>query len=359
MDSAVEESNSLATVSHELAQSYLQNIEDFVNKGDTTYIEITSFNRTSIPDKGERQPLRVLRLLICPLNSDIYPGHPFPDTSYETLEKVLRLEKNYLSFERLQTPSVSFEVPLENDLIGFVMKAGKWDGDATDFSLSGVFNPKAMHSNCILRILVKKDLEVFKKRLYELRQLAWYPLFLPAILIEMRIQELPHILTRIRRFLYRVEKTTGTHKNYLRRLGLTKSTGRSLQDVWNDPDFEIAPAELTSIASDCTYYDLMAQRDNALNKRTSDASLEVSRFSKMDSNDMRTIAAVTLGFLPATFMATLFSTGFFDFHKNGQVVSSWIWLYWLFTVLLTIFVYFGWYWYSWRKRQTLEQDRKV
>lgn len=47
----------------------------------------------------------------------------------------------------------------------------------------------------------------------------------------------------------------------------------------------------------------MAQRDNALNKRTSDASLEVSRVSKMDSNDMRTIAAVTLAFLPATFMA--------------------------------------------------------
>lgn len=124
----------------------------------------------------------------------------------------------------------------------------------------------------------------------------------------------------------------------------------------------------------------MAQRDNALNKKTTEASLEVSRFSKLDSKDMRTIAAVTLAFLPATFMAvcsslpcpltfasfplyiankskTFFSTEFFDFHKDGQVVSPYIWLYWLFTVLLTIFVYFGWYWYSRRNRRASNPEK--
>lgn len=146
------------------------------------------------------------------------------------------------------------------------MNVGKWDDDATDISLSGIFDPKTLHSSCILRILVKQDLVEFKKRLYEMKQLAWYPLFLPAIFIELRIQELPQIMTRIRRFLYRVEKTTGTHKNYLRKLGLTKSTGRSLREVWNDPDFEAAPAELTSIASDCAYYGYACQtRQNLLN----------------------------------------------------------------------------------------------
>lgn len=146
------------------------------------------------------------------------------------------------------------------------MKVGSWDNDATDISLSGVFDPKTVHSSCILRILVKQDLVKFKKRLYEMKQFAWYPLFLPAMIIELKIQELPQIMTRIRRFLYRVEKTTGTHKNYLRRLGLTKSTGRSLREVWDDPDFEAAPAELTSIASDCACYEYACQtRQNLLN----------------------------------------------------------------------------------------------
>lgn len=44
MNSANEKSNSLATVSTELAQSYLGDIKDFVDKGDMTCIEITSFS---------------------------------------------------------------------------------------------------------------------------------------------------------------------------------------------------------------------------------------------------------------------------------------------------------------------------
>lgn len=134
------------------------------------------------------------------------------------------------------------------------MKAGRWGDDATDISLSAIFDPKAMQSSCILRILFKKDLEEFKKRLHDLRLWAWYPLFVPVIFIELRIQELPESVIRIRHFLYRVERTIGTHKNYSRRLGFTTSTARSLHEVWNDPDFEMAPAELTSIASDCVYF---------------------------------------------------------------------------------------------------------
>jgi hypothetical protein len=47
----------------------------------------------------------------------------------------------------------------------------------------------------------------------------------------------------------------------------------------------------------------MAQRDNALNMATAETSLAVSRYSKRDSTYMRTIAAITLVFLPGTFMA--------------------------------------------------------
>lgn len=47
----------------------------------------------------------------------------------------------------------------------------------------------------------------------------------------------------------------------------------------------------------------MSQRDNALNKKTAETSLAISRLSQMDSTNMRTIAAVALAFLPGTFMA--------------------------------------------------------
>jgi phosphotransferase system glucose/maltose/N-acetylglucosamine-specific IIC component len=38
----------------------------------------------------------------------------------------------------------------------------------------------------------------------------------------------------------------------------------------------------------------------------------------------------------------LFSTGFFDFKGDGPVVSHWFWLYWIFTLGLTIAVYILW-----------------
>ena len=59
---------------------------------------------------------------------------------------------------------------------------------------------------------------------------------------------------------------------------------------------------------------------------------------------MQVIAGVTLIFLPGTFVATLFSASFWDFHpgNTGQIVSKWVWLYFVATVVLTSVVLFGW-----------------
>jgi hypothetical protein len=44
----------------------------------------------------------------------------------------------------------------------------------------------------------------------------------------------------------------------------------------------------------------MSQRDNTLNKEIGTQSFVVSHHIRMDSANMRTIAAVTLAFLPGT-----------------------------------------------------------
>jgi hypothetical protein len=139
------------------------------------------------------------------------------------------------------------------------MKFQKWDDDVTDFSFSGVFDPKSMHSSCIIRIMSKKDLRAFKERLNKMSQFAWYPLYLPIFFLEMRLQRMPQALSTIRQFLVRVERTTGTHKNYQQRLGLTTHKNGKVQEMWSEPDFEAAPGELTSIASDCVYFESLCQ----------------------------------------------------------------------------------------------------
>jgi len=106
-------------------------------------------------------------------------------------------------------------------------------------------------------------------------------------------------------------------------------------------------------------------RSNTAMKTVAEDSKTVALATLRDSAAMRTIAAVTVFFLPATFTAvcnsstfeytemllqnadlkqTLFSTTFFNFQiPNSSVVSKWVWLYGLITVLLTVFTNVIWY----------------
>lgn len=54
---------------------------------------------------------------------------------------------------------------------------------------------------------------------------------------------------------------------------------------------------------------------------------------------------------------TLFSTSFFDFQagRDPQVVSWWIWLYWLVTILLTVAIHITWYFTSKRKENQINK----
>ncbi|KAF2092960.1 hypothetical protein NA57DRAFT_81894 [Rhizodiscina lignyota] len=123
-------------------------------------------------------------------------------------------------------------------------------------------------------------------------------------------------------------------------------------------------------------YNLIAQRDSASNLELAHNSLKIAEVSRedniamqalardskeiaiatsRDSATMRIISGVTTLFLPATFTATLFSTSFFNFQggRDSKVVSWWIWLYWLVTVLLTLAIHLWWYLTSKRKEEDI------
>ncbi|KAK0619457.1 hypothetical protein B0T14DRAFT_519314 [Immersiella caudata] len=77
-----------------------------------------------------------------------------------------------------------------------------------------------------------------------------------------------------------------------------------------------------------------------------------NRMTKHDTNSMKTIAVVTLFFLPSTFVSAVFSTGVFNFQASEgdqpRTVSQWAWVYLLVCLLLTIATLFLWLmWYLW------------
>lgn len=76
---------------------------------------------------------------------------------------------------------------------------------------------------------------------------------------------------------------------------------------------------------------------------------------------MKTLAAVTVAFLPATFVASLFAMPLLSWNasQGSPILNSRFWIYWAVTAPLTITTLV--IWLTWTHRQSLlhrAQDRK-
>ena len=73
-------------------------------------------------------------------------------------------------------------------------------------------------------------------------------------------------------------------------------------------------------------------------------SVKIGRAAQADGAAMRTVAFVTLTFLPATFVCAIFSTSFFDFDAEKGVwsASDEFWRYWAVAVPVTAFTAVTW-----------------
>lgn len=108
------------------------------------------------------------------------------------------------------------------------------------------------------------------------------------------------------------------------------------------------------------FFNLATQRDNRTNLKIADLTTKIATETQKDSSSMITIAALTLLFLPGTFVAAIFSMPFFQTSspESGahlSVAHSW-WLFPAITIPFTILVIGIWsLWRMWRdKRQNLD-----
>ena len=135
----------------------------------------------------------------------------------------------------------------------------------------------------------------------------------------------------------------------------------------------LTPIPLRDILSDRTdvgeAFNIVAQSQNQTTMRISEAT-------QSDGAAMKTVALVTLTFLPATFVSVsqvkvygklgcrsnllaqaLFSMSFFDFSPSGDdgkesfAVSKKIWLYWVVVVPLTALTMGTWFFWQYRRHK--------
>ncbi|KAF7535420.1 hypothetical protein G7054_g5368 [Neopestalotiopsis clavispora] len=83
-----------------------------------------------------------------------------------------------------------------------------------------------------------------------------------------------------------------------------------------------------------------------------ETSLEIAKATSRDSQHMRSIALVTMVFLPGTFFAGMFSMTFFNWsNDDGEpIVSQYFWVYVLVTVVCTLLTVGLWYYFNISRR---------
>jgi hypothetical protein len=118
-------------------------------------------------------------------------------------------------------------------------------------------------------------------------------------------------------------------------------------------------------------YNLIAQRDNKDSLAVAELQTELARTqtelaitqtaiantTKEDSYAMRTIAFMSILFLPGTFVSSFFSMDMFDWQapKGASVASFRFWIYWAVTTPLTVVVVSIWFfWLRTHKKHEVE-----
>ncbi|KAL8371503.1 hypothetical protein RB595_001341 [Gaeumannomyces hyphopodioides] len=106
-------------------------------------------------------------------------------------------------------------------------------------------------------------------------------------------------------------------------------------------------------------YNTLAQKESRLSLEIASQQRRLAHASKRDSNSMKTLSLLGAVFLPATFLASVFSMTFFDFKaQEGQpVVAESLWIYFALTVPLTLAIVVSWLvWDRRRERHYAAED---
>jgi hypothetical protein len=114
-------------------------------------------------------------------------------------------------------------------------------------------------------------------------------------------------------------------------------------------DFESLPRRIENARA--TINTLVQQRNEQLNIELSHSSRRIAEATLSDAKSMKTIAVLTMVFLPGTAVASFFSMTMFNWNSSGDsnLASKWLWVYFVVTVPLTALVLAAWWAWGHRK----------
>ncbi|KAK3333602.1 hypothetical protein B0T19DRAFT_418555 [Cercophora scortea] len=107
-------------------------------------------------------------------------------------------------------------------------------------------------------------------------------------------------------------------------------------------------------------YNIIAQKESKLGLTMAGEQRRLAHAAKRDSTSMKTLSLLGAIFLPASYLASLFSMTFFNF-QNGvdgppSTISPDLWIYFVITVPLTAAIVLVWRWWDKRREHKYQEE---
>ncbi|KAL7789502.1 hypothetical protein V8C37DRAFT_211933 [Trichoderma ceciliae] len=156
------------------------------------------------------------------------------------------------------------------------------------------------------------------------------------------LHEIPRHLTHVNETVYVAESVLESIQKYHDHFLSTEPSGRFAKEAPNFFHLNIQ-SRLGSFHSMLTSLRHRAESNNA--RIQNEMSLAYNDAARIDSSAMRAISFIGLLFLPAAFIAAIFSTSFFNFDAPTGIwkLSGHFWIYWAVTIPVTVVVMFLWF----------------
>jgi len=187
-------------------------------------------------------------------------------------------------------------------------------------------DPYAMHTSLIDNIIVHADVSVWRVRdpvrLLEKHRMRIGSIFGPIHEMSRHAIHKSEVLEATIDTLKDMQECRTVIQGRLR-----EDLGKTYREQSKDhAQFQISLVRSLKLRSDSNHKRL----ENEIN-------LAFNNLARQDNNVMKSIALLTMIFLPATFISAIFSTTFFNFSDEGSwEVSDKIWIYWTTIVPATL-----------------------
>ncbi|MCJ1253613.1 hypothetical protein MMC24_001425 [Lignoscripta atroalba] len=196
-------------------------------------------------------------------------------------------------------------------------------------------------------------------------QLSWT--YAGSGLRENKVLDLEQLTTRLHSYLTELIFLDQVSRFRIDCASFLVKTIKEIQDLYPESTRQVRAWEARELEQSIDYmksmsdtlwyqtYSMIAQNDSRLNYSIASDSAQIAVASKRDSSAMKTVALITVLFLPGTFVAAIFSMSMFDWQpSSGQAtnttttpsrrpsVSPFLWIYWAITIPFTFIVLAAW-----------------